>query len=447
MIYLRIAFRNLLQAKRRTFLLTLALFLVTAFLIFMLSFVGGLSDTMIETATTLSAGHVNVAGFYKRKPTDAIPLVNDASEVRRLVEENTPGLDYVTDRNRGWARVVSDTTSIYTALYGIDLDDEHGFAEVIRLAPEKEYRKDSPRPEFVGDIQELKQPDTVLIFASQAERLGVTVGDSISLLAETDEGVANTITVRIVAVAEDLGFMSNWNMFLPKDTVLHFYDLNEDTTGAVMVYLKDPDKADEVMGHLREVFSEHDYALMDHVPQPFFMKFEPVSGEDWTGQKLDLTTWRDEVSFLQQMITGIQTVSVIVVSILVGLIALGILTSMWIAVRERTQEIGTLRAIGMSRGRVLTMILTEAALLGLLATAAGALVSGAFCLFIDSLQIVVPVDAAQAILMSDTLNLSVRPMQLIVSTVAFTVIAAGSALFPAIVAAMMRPITAIHHVG
>ena len=45
---------------------------------------------------------------------------------------------------------------------------------------------------------------------------------------------------------------------------------------------------------------------------------------------------------------------------------------MWIAIRERTREIGTLRAIGMQRGGVLWMFLLESLLLGLFGTLAGA---------------------------------------------------------------------------
>lgn len=56
------------------------------------------------------------------------------------------------------------------------------------------------------------------------------------------------------------------------------------------------------------------------------------------------------------------------ISLLVG--AIGILTMMWIAVGERTSEIGLIRAVGASRGQVRAIFLTEAAAL---ATGGGAL--------------------------------------------------------------------------
>ncbi len=56
------------------------------------------------------------------------------------------------------------------------------------------------------------------------------------------------------------------------------------------------------------------------------------------------------------------------ISLVVG--AIGILTMMWIAVGERTSEIGLLRAIGASRRRVRVVFLAEATAL---ATGGGAL--------------------------------------------------------------------------
>jgi len=59
------------------------------------------------------------------------------------------------------------------------------------------------------------------------------------------------------------------------------------------------------------------------------------------------------------------------ISLLVG--AIGILTMMWIAVGERTQEIGLIRAIGATRRQVQLLFLTEAAALATLGGALGVL--------------------------------------------------------------------------
>jgi putative ABC transport system permease protein len=59
------------------------------------------------------------------------------------------------------------------------------------------------------------------------------------------------------------------------------------------------------------------------------------------------------------------------ISLLVG--AIGILTMMWIAVGERTSEIGLARAIGATRRQVHLLFLTEAAALSTVGGALGVL--------------------------------------------------------------------------
>ncbi len=94
--------------------------------------------------------------------------------------------------------------------------------------------------------------------------------------------------------------------------------------------------------------------------------------------------------------------------ILVAIVVTGIMNTMWIAIRERTREIGTLRAIGMHRRAVARMFLLESLLLGLFGTAAGAVAAAAIAAGINALNIAVPL-TVQLFLMSDHLRLDVTP--------------------------------------
>ncbi len=445
-VFFTIALRNLLQARRRTALLAMALSMVTALLVLLLALSQGLSDTIVRSATALSSGHVNVSGFYKATARDSAPIVNDKASIRRIVEANTPGLADVIDRQRGWAKVISDTGTLYAGLSGIDVSQEERLIETLQLAPVSEYVEGGPE-EFEGDPRRLAEPDTAMIFAGQARRLEVRVGDMLTLTTETMDGQSNTGEVRIVAVAKDVGFMSNWSLFTHTETILNLYQLKAETTGAVMLYLDDISKASETMEHLVSVFEAEGYQVMEHQPQPFYMKFETVMGEDWTGQKLDLTIWQDEVSYLTWVVDAIDMISWILVLILLAIIAVGIMNTMWIAVRERTNEVGTLRAIGMSRGRVLLMFLLEALLLGLGSTMIGGTIGALIGVSLDAAQLEVPIEALRAILMSDVLHLVVEPGQVATAILLFTTLTGLSALWPALRASRLQPVTAIHSIG
>ncbi|MCH8922793.1 MAG: hypothetical protein IIA67_06555 [Planctomycetes bacterium] len=46
--------------------------------------------------------------------------------------------------------------------------------------------------------------------------------------AETTKGARNSVEVRVVAIAKDLGFMSNWSSFASKRTIRKLYQLDDD---------------------------------------------------------------------------------------------------------------------------------------------------------------------------------------------------------------------------
>ena len=151
------------------------------------------------------------------------------------------------------------------------------------------------------------------------------------------------------------------------------YQLRDDATGAIHIHLADDKLAElgPLAARLRNSLTQAGYRVMEPNPQAFWMKFESVNREDWTGQKLDVTTWEDELSFMTWTLAALQGLSTVLLIILIAILVTGIMNTMWIAIRERTREIGTLRAIGMQRGGVARMFLVESLLLGFVGTTVG----------------------------------------------------------------------------
>jgi putative ABC transport system permease protein len=439
-----IAVRNVARARRRTALLSTAIAAVTLLLVLLQSIGQGIEDNLVRAATTVSAGHVNVAGFFKATANTASPFLTNRHEIRSIVEQSTPELDYIIERHRGWVKIVSESGSTYAALTGIEAEGEDRFLDTVRLVPEAQY-VDGGSTETRGDPRELALPHTILLFENQARRLAVRVGDTVTLQAESPGGQINTLDSRVVGVAEDMGFMTSWTVFVPSNDVRAIYDVAEGTTGALWLYLEDIDDAPRVMTRLREVFERSGYRVMEHQAAPYFLKFETANGEDWTGQKLDLTTWKDEVSYLTWVITGFRTLTWFLVLVLVAIVAVGIMNTMWNAVRDRTAEIGTMRAIGMRRSRVLALVLLEALILGLVATTFGAALGAAVASGVNALGVAIDVEAVRAVLLSDQLRLSVTPTVLLQSIALLTTFTVVASLWPARRAARLPPITAILH--
>jgi len=136
-------------------------------------------------------------------------------------------------------------------------------------------------------------------------------------------------------------------------------------------------------------------------------------------------------------------VSALLVAILIVIIAVGVMNTMWISVRKRTGELGTVRAMGMQRSSVLWMILFEAVLLGLFASSLGALSGVLIAVVVTALKIPVPIEAMRAILLSDTIVLSLTFNQVIGAIGALTLFTTLAGLWPALRAARMQPVEAI----
>ena len=133
-------------------------------------------------------------------------------------------------------------------------------------------------------------------------------------------------------------------------------------------------------------------------------------------------------SILTVMLGGIAAISLVVGGI-------GIMNIMMVTVTERTREIGIRKAIGASRGTILTQFLMEAVVLCMMGCCLGIFLSWAILQIVNT--VVVSLD------MRFTLNLSV-----VMIAVAFCfLIGIVFGLYPANKAAKMKPIDALHYGG
>ena len=433
LVDLQIATRNLAKHTRRNLFLAGAIGVVTAFLVLLGGLTEGMREAMLESATTLMTGHVNIGGFFKITSGTAAPLVTEYEKALAQVRQDLPELDFAAPRGRGWAKGVSETSSMDLILAGIDVRNEPGFRRVVHP--------------LQGSLDDLAQPGTILVFQKQADRFGVKVGDSLTLSAPTTRGASNTADVRVVVIAKDIGLLSAWNAFIPSETLRQLYQLKVGTTGAVQLYLKDPAAAKQVAARVRGKLSAAGYRVMDPDPRPYWEKLMfKVTNEDWVGQKLDVTTWDEEMSFLSWIVTAVRWLGGILVVILLVIVVIGIMNTLAIAIRERTREIGTLRAIGMQRRKVLWLTLLEAGLLGAAGAAAGALGGAGLAALLNAARIAVPEDV-QYFLLQDRLHIVVQPASALGFAALITLVTAVASAWPALHAARLRPITAIHHIG
>jgi putative ABC transport system permease protein len=431
---LLISFMNLVEHGRRSSFLGAAIAAVTCLFVLLTALSSGIRHTLLETATTLTTGHLNVGGFFKITSGTAGPIVTDYQRIAELVQRELPEVDYIVQRGRGFGKLVSDRGSTLAGMSGVDVAAEPGLRDVLQV--------------FEGELSDLAQPNTILLFEQQAKRLDVRVGDALTISATTSRGVANTIDCRVVAIARDAGLLSTFNVFVSAASLRALYQLRPDVTGVLQVYVK-PQHLSElapVAERLRTVLAAAGYRLLEPDPRAYWFKLENVTSEDWTGQKLDVTTWEDELSFLMWTFSALQALSFLLMVVLISIMVAGIMNTLWIAIRERTREIGTLRAIGMQRFGVMRLFLVEASMLGVLGAVVGVIVGCALTWLLNAANIHAPT-SVQLFLMRDTLRLVVEPETLLSSIAMIAFVTGAAAIYPSIRAASRKPVDAMAHFG
>ncbi len=228
-------------------------------------------------------------------------------------------------------------------LYGVNHQMDHAFR--MRVASGRFLPDDNPRA---------ARPYTVLGHKTKNELFGNSnpLGERIRI---------GNIPCRVIGVMEPkgqiLGFDMDDTVYLPTVRLLDLF--NREGLMEIGILYREDANADEVVNDIKRL-------LINRHGQEDFTITTQAQMLDVLGSLLDMLT------------AAVGTLGGI--SLLVGCV--GILTVMTIAVRERTSEIGLLRALGATKGNILTFFLAEATILAALGGVGGLLlgIGGAYLL-------------------------------------------------------------------
>jgi putative ABC transport system permease protein len=441
-IYFIIAFRNLLQAKRRTFLLGTAIAMVTFLQVLLQSVGNGYMENLEEGTTALTSGHINVMGLYKMRHGEMTPFIRDSDKVMALIKEAAPNIEKVYIRNGGPGRLIGDFNSRISLVQGIDYDDEVGLHDTLVLARESSY-VDGGSDQTFGDVSKVKEFNSVVLFSSQAQTLAVKVGDEVAFRAFSLTGV-NVTTMRVVAIAEDVGAISSFFTFMSRETVAAAMNVSKDVSGNILVYLKDKHDSQPTLMRIRKTLQDNGYTLTEYEGVSMVKRWGTVERQPWLGQKIDTVTWQDNVKDAEVVVKSIDAISFVLLTILSIIIGIGIVNTCWISVQERSNEIGCIRAIGMSSRGVLGLFMLESLMLGVLFSTLGAFFAFVIITFISSAEIPIHSQALSLVLFTNKLNLSIFWSDILIAIALFSSITGIAALFPALKASRIEPIQAIN---
>jgi len=347
---LRLAWRNAQRSVRRTALTASAVTVAAAALVFGQAYVRGAIGNMVDTFARTESGHVRVRreGFTARERS--LPAHLSVPGVAALARDLAalPGVRTVLPRIRTFALVDGAGANRPGLLLGLDLALEADFW----------------RPQAMVVSGRLPFADRAEVLAGEgiARKLGVGVGDSLTLLVQTAYRSLSGLRVAITGLARSgMAYLDNAMLIVPLDQAQAMLDLEGGAT-ELLVYGADKDDAPTLAAAVREV----------------------VRGRIPGGA--EVRPWREQ-SQLMRLVASASALMGIVWALMLLMAGLVVVNTMLMAVMERTREFGTQAALGMRRGDVVRLVVAEGAVIGALGGAVGAAIGSAVALYLGNVGI------------------------------------------------------------
>ena len=332
---IKLSFKNIFRNKRRTFLTITAVFFATFLVVMFKSFIGGLWGSTINNVIMLETGHVRVAHkkFFEKEKTQPLEYyVEDAEKIISQLEK-LEGVDFATPRIK--------------APVMLNLNDKNYYTQVLGVNPEKEKRFNVIHEKIVDGEYISSDSKGIMVGSGFAEKFDLHTGQRITLLSQT---VYNSISVESFKITGIFTYgiktLDERLMVAPMARVRDLVKMG-DGTSEILILLDDIEK---------------NLAVEDEV--------NAILPAEYTAK-----SYENQGNYFNMIRIATQMYNVVYFFFLL-LASFVIINTILISVYEREKEIGALTALGMSRGEVLLLFITEAGILSVIGSFLGSLSGG-----------------------------------------------------------------------
>lgn len=334
-LFIRLAWRNILRNKRRTFIAGTAIGIGLAAMIFVDALFQGMMRHMIRSATATYMGDAQIHRRGFRDTFDVGLAIDNVPELRRRLEADPEVKHYVV-RTSSFAMVASSANSSGVSLVGTEPGRERDISQVDDVIVAGTF--------FEGD-----SPRDIVIGSELAELLEVELGDRVVLTASQ----ANT-----GELAQDLFRVSG----------IYHFNIEEMDKAMAFIRLEVAQRLLGMQGTAHEIaMSLADPTVARDLPASYWAS--------WSGRDNEAEAWTTLVPQLNTIMNMSNLNLIISGAILFGVVALGIINTLFMSLYERMFEFGVLRAIGTRPRSLLRLVMFEAAGLAVIAIFLGMIIA------------------------------------------------------------------------
>ncbi len=401
-----LAWRNVFRNMRRT---TITLLAIVSGMVALIVFGGFIEFTfwgLRETTIRTQIGHIQLQGAGYSDRGAAAPgnyLIEDFPSLEALLLK-IPHVKVVTARLT-FAGLISTGEQTLTC-------------KGTGVLPRSEEEMSTFETLIAGQPLSQGPPDGGIVGSELAKALGRKVGDPLTLLTTTLDGTINAKDFQLAGIGQT-GSLEYDSVFvkLPLPMVQRLLDTTKVET--VVVLLDDTERTPEVAAEIRRLIGEKRLTL-------------------------ELHTWDRLAPFYHRVVAMYRGIFQVIRVIIAALVLFSIANTMTMSVFERVREIGTLRALGARRGRILRLFLAEGFLTGVLGGAIGVAAGVVTALAINvsgGINIPPPPGMSRGYVAL----IFLEPTAIVSSFISTVLVATLSALYPSVKAVRLNVVAALQH--
>lgn len=414
LMLLNLAWRNLWRHRKRTLITLSSIAIGFGLAVLSIGIGDGSHNSMIRNAIKLGEGHLTVqARGYIEAPANHKYLTDGLTLSKKLQALNLDG----SIEPRISLQVLASTAnnSVGAALEG--------------LSSASDPRTDMLKPQLLKGVW-LKPGDVrgIVIGAGMASKLKARIGGKVVLMAGKKGGDSQAQLGRVrgifksqVPEMDDYLILSDIQLarrFLQGEGA----EITKQPVTRFAIFLNDPGTMYEWKDKVKSAVESNHVIAMD---------------------------WQEMMPQLVQFIIIDDAGNYVFLLLILIMVIFGVLNTVLMSVLERTREFGLLRALGLSRRNLLTLVFCESFIMGLLAILAGWIVGGGIHLWFSQhgIDFTAMVGEGGNVMMGTFMDPIVYPElswdRVTQLTTIIFVATLSSGIYPAIKAARVTPVEAL----
>ena len=401
---IEVSWRNLWRNRTRTFVIISAVALCIAILIIFQSMIIGLIDKAVFTTTNLVVGEVQIHADDYLNDRSLYKYLKNTEKIKSIAKKNNIGL---VERSYGFGLISSGTKSAGTQFWGVNPESELIHFDFAKHIDQGTFLSSSSSNKIVlGNKLALSLAAEVgaelVVFVQGADG---SLGNELFYVSGILKNVADNID-RSAAII----LINDFNILFSANNMIHEIALNS----------KGNFEAEEIQ------------ILMS-------AEIKNVEIDTWKQLMPTISLMTEKMSvFMRTLFSLIFTIAA----------GLGVMNTMIMSTYDRMREFGIIRAIGATPWRIIRQVSLEAIILTFIASIIGTIVGLSVALYFQKYGFDVTGQGNLSfggVVMDPIWKSSVSLGIVLLPIALMMLISTISSLYPASIAARIKPVEAIHY--